>query len=115
MNSGLLSSEDIRANQAEAYGYINRALPDADLDAFLEALATRIENGRSATPRQHQPAARGRTRCRVGCVHRFARPTRRPGRDQTTDGAGVRRTGGCEKSARTLPGSNRTIDRRCKL
>jgi enoyl-CoA hydratase/carnithine racemase len=38
----LLSSEDIRADQAEAYGYINRALPDADLDAFVEALAIRI-------------------------------------------------------------------------
>src|SRR6202050_5043888 len=38
----LLSSEDIRAEQAEVYGYINRALPDADLDAFVEALATRI-------------------------------------------------------------------------
>jgi enoyl-CoA hydratase/carnithine racemase len=38
----LLSSEDLRADQAEAYGYVNRALPDADLDAFVEALATRI-------------------------------------------------------------------------
>ena len=38
----LLSSEDIGAEQAEAYGYINRALPDAELDAFVEALATRI-------------------------------------------------------------------------
>ena len=38
----LLSSEDIRAEQAEAYGYVNRSLPDADLDAFVEALATRI-------------------------------------------------------------------------
>src|SRR5271154_6963074 len=38
----LLSSEDISAEQAEAYGYINRALPDAELDAFVEALATRI-------------------------------------------------------------------------
>ena len=38
----LLSSEDIRADQAEAYGYVNRALPDADLEAFVEALATRI-------------------------------------------------------------------------
>src|SRR6202041_2931687 len=38
----LLSSEDIRAEQAEAYGYINRALPDTELDAFVEALATRI-------------------------------------------------------------------------
>ena len=38
----LLSSEDIRADQAEAYGYVNRALPDTELDAFVEALATRI-------------------------------------------------------------------------
>jgi enoyl-CoA hydratase/carnithine racemase len=38
----LLSSEDIGGDQAEAYGYVNRALPDADLDAFVDALATRI-------------------------------------------------------------------------
>src|SRR5260221_3786851 len=38
----LLSSEDIRGEQAEAYGYVNRSLPDADLDAFVKALATRI-------------------------------------------------------------------------
>lgn len=38
----LLSSDDIRADQAESYGYVNRSLPDADLDAFVEALATRI-------------------------------------------------------------------------
>jgi len=38
----LLSSEDIRGEQAEAYGYVNRTLPDAELDAFVEALATRI-------------------------------------------------------------------------
>src|SRR6202034_2024839 len=38
----LLSSEDIRGEQAEAYGYVNRALPDADLDAYVERLATRI-------------------------------------------------------------------------
>jgi enoyl-CoA hydratase/carnithine racemase len=38
----LLSSEDIRGDRAEAYGYVNRALSDAELDAFVEALATRI-------------------------------------------------------------------------
>ena len=38
----LLSSEDIRGEQAEAYGYVNRALPDAGLDAHVDALATRI-------------------------------------------------------------------------
>jgi enoyl-CoA hydratase/carnithine racemase len=38
----LLSSDDIRAEQAESYGYVNRALPDADLDSYVEALANRI-------------------------------------------------------------------------
>lgn len=38
----LLGSEDIRADLAEAYGYVNRALPDAELDAFVDALAQRI-------------------------------------------------------------------------
>src|SRR5882757_2779402 len=38
----LLSSDDIRADLAESYGYVNRSLPDADLDAFVDALATRI-------------------------------------------------------------------------
>jgi enoyl-CoA hydratase/carnithine racemase len=38
----LLGSDDIRAEQAEAYGYVNRALPDADLDSYVEALANRI-------------------------------------------------------------------------
>jgi enoyl-CoA hydratase/carnithine racemase len=27
---------------AERYGYVNRALPDAELDGFVDALATRI-------------------------------------------------------------------------
>jgi enoyl-CoA hydratase/carnithine racemase len=38
----LRSSEDIRAEQAAAYGYTNRALADAELDAFVEVVATRI-------------------------------------------------------------------------
>jgi len=38
----LLSSEDFSGEQAEAYGYINRALPDDKLDAYVDALATRI-------------------------------------------------------------------------
>jgi enoyl-CoA hydratase/carnithine racemase len=40
----LLGSDDIRADLAEAYGYVNRSLPDADLDAFVDALATRISS-----------------------------------------------------------------------
>ncbi|MFZ0268879.1 enoyl-CoA hydratase/isomerase family protein [Caulobacter sp.] len=38
----LLGSEDFSGEQAQAYGYVNRALPDAELDGFVEALATRI-------------------------------------------------------------------------
>jgi enoyl-CoA hydratase/carnithine racemase len=38
----LLGSDDITGDLAEAYGYVNRALPDAELDAFVDALATRI-------------------------------------------------------------------------
>jgi enoyl-CoA hydratase/carnithine racemase len=38
----LLSSEDIGGDRAEAYGYVNRALPDSELDAYVDALATRI-------------------------------------------------------------------------
>jgi enoyl-CoA hydratase/carnithine racemase len=38
----LLSSEDIRGDLAEFYGYVNRSLPDAELDDFVAALAARI-------------------------------------------------------------------------
>jgi enoyl-CoA hydratase/carnithine racemase len=38
----LLTGEDVRGPQAEAYGYVNRALADTDLDAFVETLAQRI-------------------------------------------------------------------------
>jgi enoyl-CoA hydratase/carnithine racemase len=38
----LLGSDDIGGEQAAAYGYVNRALPDGELDDYVEALATRI-------------------------------------------------------------------------
>src|SRR5471030_1496110 len=38
----LLSSDDIGGELAQTYGYVNRALPDAELDGFVDALATRI-------------------------------------------------------------------------
>jgi enoyl-CoA hydratase/carnithine racemase len=38
----LLGSEDIGGELAEAYGYVNRSLPDAELGEFVDALATRI-------------------------------------------------------------------------
>jgi enoyl-CoA hydratase/carnithine racemase len=38
----LLGADDIPGDLAELYGYVNRALPDADLDGFVDSLATRI-------------------------------------------------------------------------
>jgi enoyl-CoA hydratase/carnithine racemase len=38
----VLGADDIRGDVAELYGYVNRALPDAELDAFVDALARRI-------------------------------------------------------------------------
>src|SRR5258708_15852062 len=38
----LLSSNDIGGDLAEAYGYVNRSLPDSQLDSFVHALATHI-------------------------------------------------------------------------
>jgi enoyl-CoA hydratase/carnithine racemase len=38
----LMGSEDIGGDLAQAYGYVNRSLPDAELDGFVDALATRI-------------------------------------------------------------------------
>ena len=40
----LLGADDIRGDLAELYGYVNRSLPDADLDEFVDALATRISS-----------------------------------------------------------------------
>src|SRR3954465_6980442 len=38
----LLGSDDVTGELAQAYGYVNRALPDAELDGFVDALAARI-------------------------------------------------------------------------
>ena len=38
----LLGADDVPGDLAERYGYVNRSFPDADLDAFVDSLATRI-------------------------------------------------------------------------
>jgi enoyl-CoA hydratase/carnithine racemase len=38
----VLSANDFDGDTAERYGYVNRALPDAELDGFVDALARRI-------------------------------------------------------------------------
>ena len=36
------SSEDFDAEIGERYGFVNRSLPDAELDTFVDTLATRM-------------------------------------------------------------------------
>ena len=43
----ILSADDVPGDLAERYGYVNRSLPDADLDGFVYALATRIASFRA--------------------------------------------------------------------
>jgi len=38
----LLGSDDIGGDLAQEYGYVNRSIPDAELDAFVDAFATRL-------------------------------------------------------------------------
>jgi len=38
----LMGADDIGGDLAELYGYVNRALPDSELDEFVDALAVRI-------------------------------------------------------------------------
>ena len=38
----MLGANDFDGDTAERYGYVNRALPDAELDVFVDALARRI-------------------------------------------------------------------------
>jgi enoyl-CoA hydratase/carnithine racemase len=38
----LLGADDVSGDLAERYGYVNRSLPDAELDGFVDALAMRI-------------------------------------------------------------------------
>ena len=38
----ILSANDFDGDTAERYGYVNRALPDAEIDGFVDALARRI-------------------------------------------------------------------------
>jgi enoyl-CoA hydratase/carnithine racemase len=40
----LLGADDVDGVLAEHYGYVNRSFPDAELDAFVDALANRISS-----------------------------------------------------------------------
>ena len=113
----LLSSDDISADQAEAYGYVNRALPDADLDAFVDALATRIAGfdkwAIANTKRLVNTSLPPDVELAAGwdaCIASLARAACRTGRDQGSDRARLPQAGRCGKSTRISLGPTRPLD-----
>ena len=82
----LLSADDIRGADAEFLGYVNRALPDAELDYFVRRTRNPHRLVRQVGDRQHQaprersqPSARRRNQGGLGRLH---------GLHQATSGAG---------------------------
>ena len=92
----LMGSEDIGGDLAESYGYVNRSLPDAELDSFVEALAARISSfdkwAISNTKRLVNAAEfpdRGRNSRRLGRLHRLCCTPDDPGPNQSLHGARI--------------------------
>ena len=108
----LLSSEDLNAELAEAYGYVNWSLPDSELDAHVEALATRVArfdkwaivNTKRLVNTSLPPGVE--LGAEWGAWYRFGRATRRPQRDQGVDGARLPPAGRCRESPGILFGPN---------
>ena len=78
----LLGGDDFDGELAERYGYVNRALPDAELDSFVDALhpASRHSIDRpSSTPRSWStsPACRRTRKCSLAGT-RLSRPSSGP-------------------------------------
>ena len=76
----LLSSNDIRGDLAEAYGYVNRSLPDADLDELRRCARDPHRLVRQVGDREHEAPGqrreltpRRRDRGRMGRLHGFDR------------------------------------------
>jgi enoyl-CoA hydratase/carnithine racemase len=69
----ILGADDFDADQAERYGWINRALPDAHLDAFVARLARRIASFPVEAVRSAKRALK-----RPDAARRRRHPRRRP-------------------------------------
>ena len=110
----LLGGDDIPAALAAGYGYVNRLIPDTDIESFIDAFARRIAGVRQGGCRRHQEAgrrrhpARGR-RVRAGYEAYFAtsgRPENRPFVELLLDN-GLQRPDGIEADLGTAIGMMR--------
>ena len=73
----ILGADDFDAETAERYGWINRALPDADLDAFVARLARRIASFPADGGAHRQAGAQRADHARRGRDPRRRRPVPR--------------------------------------
>ena len=100
---------------------MNRALPDAELDEFVDALATRIASfdkwAIANTKRlvNSQPAARRRNRGGLGRLHGLGRAAGDTGEDQGLLRAGLPEARRGRRSTRVLPGPARPLTRAAHL
>ena len=112
----LMGSDDIGGDLAQAYGYVNRSLPDAELDGFVEALASRIAsfdkwaisntkrlvNAASLTPEVEMAAGW------EACMASIARPATQA-RLKALRELGFHKPGDVEDRPRILPGAARPL------
>jgi enoyl-CoA hydratase/carnithine racemase len=57
----VLGANDFDGDTAERYGYVNRSLPDAELDGFVDALARRVAPSTAVRSRRRTAHQRGLT------------------------------------------------------
>ena len=100
----LLVADDINAELAELYGYVNRAFPDAELDGFVDALAMRVasfdKQAIAETKRLVDVASLpsdAEHSARMGRIPRRPEPPGEPEADQRADGRWLPSAWRCRK------------------
>ena len=96
----LLGGDDIPAVLAAEYGYVNRVVPDRDIEGFVDAFARRIATfdkvavaGIKQARRRRHPAGRRRVRTRAPGLLRHGRSSREPAVHRTAASRGPPATG----------------------